>query len=111
MGDEGQVVESSGLFYPSARVIKTGRATGTTEVVVISTELITWNGGLTSHEITIMGIEERKVFTSNGDSDSLVMVKGGTEDTMLSAAGLLHGINSMNEKVSWRKVFWLHKGT
>ena len=92
--DEGQAVESGGLLYPGARVLKTGRTTGTTDGVVIPTELIAWKGGLASYEITIMGIGERKVFASKGDSGSLVMVKEGT---MLKAAGLLHGINSLND--------------
>jgi len=91
-------VESGGLLYPGARVLKTGRTigrtTGTTEGVVISTELILWKGGLASHETMRMGIGEQKVFATIGDGGSLVMVKEGE---MLRAAGLLHGINSLND--------------
>ena len=79
--DEGQAVESGGILYPGVRFLKTGRTTGTTDEVVISTELIAWKGDLASRT------REQKLLVVIGDNKSLVMVE---DNTMLRAAGLLY---------------------
>jgi len=73
--------------------MKTGGTTGTTDGVIISTDLVMWEGGLASHEICIMLEEEIQSFAQKGDSGAVVIVR--SEDASLSAAGLLHSINRL----------------
>ena len=61
-GIDGEIVKCYRLLYSGTVVLKTGRTTRTTQGVVISIELIMLEGSELSHEITIMGIRERKVF-------------------------------------------------
>lgn len=66
--DEGQIVESGGLPYSSAIVLKPGRTTGTAEGVVISTELIAWDGAMKSRLVLrfYRKIEKVKLFRMSG---------------------------------------------
>ncbi|RPB26231.1 hypothetical protein L211DRAFT_702541 [Terfezia boudieri ATCC MYA-4762] len=94
---EGEAVRGDGLLYPGAKVVKTGRTTGTTNGIIVSTDLVVWEGGLGSHEVCIMGDDNIPYFALKGDSGAVVMVKNEDMSLCLSAAGLLHGINRLKD--------------
>jgi len=55
--------------------MKTGRSTGTTNGVIVSADLVLWEGGLGSHEVCTMGEGDMPLFARKGDSGAVVMVK------------------------------------